>query len=296
VLDHPLVHEDPLALRIISRADAETLRMNPDRFERGQLAPLLRAFLAVRSRAAEDEVSRAVSRGVRQYVVLGAGLDTFAYRNPHAGLRVLELDFPATQAWKRELLATNGIAVPSDMTFAGVDFDREPLPDALRAAGVDPDRPTFFSWLGVTPYLEPDTVLRTLADLGPFARGGGGVVFDYTIPPDSLPLLQRAAFELLAKRVRDAGEPFRGFFEPAALGDGRIPVQDLCPLPRRRSVRTRRHRTRASLPGSTRHRPGRTVSRISRAGSISTAIELRRGLGLDQELVAIARPRSARFG
>jgi methyltransferase (TIGR00027 family) len=150
-------------------------------------------------------------------VVLGAGLDTFAYRNPHAGLRVFEVDHPATQAWKRQRLADAHIAVPVGVAFAAIDFATESLPGALVAAGWHGHEPSFFSWLGVAPYLQPAAVFATLAAIAPFTVGGGGVVFDYGVPPTSLPPLQRAVYEALAARVATAGEPFRSFFEPAPL-------------------------------------------------------------------------------
>ena len=217
LLDHPRVHDDPLALVIVGDAQAAALRAEPHRFEDGPVSQRLRAFLAVRSRVAEDTLARAVAAGVRQYVVLGAGLDTFAYRNPYPALRVFEVDHPATQAWKRRRLADTQIAVPDDVTFVALDFASESLPAALRAAGVRGDAAAFFSWLGVTPYLEPANVLATLAAVAPLAAGGGGIVFDYNVPPASLPPASRAAFDGLAARVAAAGEPFRGFFEPDAL-------------------------------------------------------------------------------
>ena len=217
LLDTPCVHDDPLALAILGDEQAAVLRANPRRFEDGPVAPVLRAFLAVRSRVAEDELAQAVAAGVRQYVVLGAGLDTFACRNPYPGLRVFEVDHPATQAWKRQRLADARLAVPEGVTFVAVDFAAESLPKALCTAGLRSEDPSFFSWLGVTPYLEPANVLGTLAAIAPFAANGGGVVFDYNIPPASASPARRAAFEALAARVAAAGEPFRGFFEPEAL-------------------------------------------------------------------------------
>jgi len=217
LLDSPRVYDDPLALAILGDAQAAAVRADPQRSEGGPVAPLLRAFLAVRSRIAEDTLARAVAAGVRQYVILGAGLDTFAYRNPYASLRVFEVDYPATQAWKRERLAEARITVPDNVTYVGVDFATEPLPAALEAAGVRANEPSFFSWLGVTPYLEAENVLATLAALAPFAMNGGGVVFDYNTPAASLGPAQRAAFAALSARVAAAGEPFRGFFEPRAL-------------------------------------------------------------------------------
>src|SRR5271167_3788406 len=123
LLDDPKVFDDPLAVAL---ADGESERP-PDAQQPYSRA--LRAFIAVRSRYAEDQLGRAVERGVRQYVVLGAGLDTFAYRNPFrsAGLHVFEVDHPATQEWKREQLREAGIAIPGEMKFAAVDFETQAL-------------------------------------------------------------------------------------------------------------------------------------------------------------------------
>jgi methyltransferase (TIGR00027 family) len=217
LLDDPRVHDDPLALAILGDAQAAAMRADPRRLEDGPVATALRAFLAARSRIAEDVLAQVVAAGVRQYVVLGAGLDTFAYRNPHPGLLVFEVDHPATQAWKRRRLVEARIAVPDGVTFAPIDFAVESLPTALRAAGLNGEEPSFFSWLGVTPYLEPPTVLATLAAIAPFVANGGGVVFDYGIPPESMAPARRVAYEALAARVAAAGEPFRGSFEPPAL-------------------------------------------------------------------------------
>jgi methyltransferase (TIGR00027 family) len=174
-------------------------------------------FLAIRSRIAEDMLERAFAEGVRQYVVLGAGLDTFAYRNPHPELHVFELDHPATQEWKRQRLAESGIRIPGNMTFVPADLSIAHLPEVLRAAGLRSDEPSFYSWLGVTPYLEAASVLATLRAIADLAGRGGGVVFDYMRRRASLTLRERIAFEAVAALVASAGEPFRGFFESGEL-------------------------------------------------------------------------------
>ena len=220
LLDVPSIFDDPLALAILGEAQAAALRADPGRSEGGLLARRLRAFLAVRSRLAEDALKRAVGAGVRQYVVLGAGLDTFAYRNPYPSLRVFEVDHPATQGWKRERLGQAQITVPEAVTFVAA----ERLPAVLHAAGLHTHEPSFFSWLGVTPYLESTNVLSTLRAIAPLAANGGGVVFDYVIPPETMGMLQRVGFEALAARVAAAGEPFRGYFEPRALAGA---IQDM---------------------------------------------------------------------
>lgn len=217
ILDKPLVFEDPLALQMIGREVAAALEKNPARFESQLGSSTLRAFLAVRSRIAEEALAKAIENGVRQYVVLGAGMDTYAYRHTVPGLRVFEVDYPATQDWKRMRLKESGLAEPDSLTFVPVDFEHQPLGDALTGAGLATAEPAFFSWLGVTPYLTKASVWATLTIVAGLAKAGGGITFDYVVPPASLNFFQRARFAVLAQRVAAADEPFQAFFEPAAL-------------------------------------------------------------------------------
>jgi len=219
LVDEPKVLDDPIALKILGPRAIQRLEggegMGHDRLSRG-----LRAFMAARSRYAEDELARAIERGVAQYVVLGAGLDTFAYRNPHSatGLRVFEVDYPATQEWKRRQLEATGIEIPASLTFAPVDFERQTLARGLGDAGFDREKPSFFSWLGVSMYLSDEAIEATFRFAGSLPRGGG-IVFDYMVPRESLGLMERMAFDVLAKRVESAGEPFVTSFEPKALAE-----------------------------------------------------------------------------
>jgi methyltransferase (TIGR00027 family) len=218
LLDDPKVFADPVALRIIGKESASALQANPRQFEVTPLSPYLRAFMAARSRYAEEELALGVKRGVHQYVILGAGLDTFAYRNPHPEgvLHVFEVDHPATQAWKRARLEEIGVTLPDDLTFAPVDFETQTLAGGLRDAGYDPGKCTFFSWLGVTEYLTTEAVMATLRFIAS-APVGSGVVFDYMISPSLLTPAQRSVFDALARRVASAGEPWQAFFDPGLL-------------------------------------------------------------------------------
>ncbi len=218
LLDDPKVLDDPMSLRIIGEESAAALRSDPHQFESSPLSPYLRAFVAARSRYAEDELALGVRRGVNQYVILGAGLDTFAYRNPYSRgvLQVFEVDHPATQTWKRARLEEVGITLPGDLTFAPVDFEAQTLAEGLLAAGYDPGKGTFFSWLGVTEYLTTEAVMATLRFIAS-APVGSGVVFDYMLSPSLLTPAQRPRFEALAQRVASAGEPWQAFFDPAVL-------------------------------------------------------------------------------
>jgi methyltransferase (TIGR00027 family) len=144
--DSPLGFRDPVAIPILGETCSKPLgaavTASDDPFSRG-----MRAFLVARSRYAEDNLQRAVPEGVRQYVLLGAGLDTFAYRNHHPNLRVFEVDHPATQACKRELLVRAQITIPASLTFVSVDFEVQSLPEQLRMQRFDANAPAYFVWL-----------------------------------------------------------------------------------------------------------------------------------------------------
>ena len=214
--DTPPVMDDPIAVRLMT---PETVGPSYDRDLERAMHPVgrdFRSLMAARSRYAEDHLADAVALGVRQYVVLGAGLDTFAYRNPFAELRVFEVDFPATQEWKRWVLDATGIDAPKNLTFVPVDFEHQTLAEGLREAGVDVSRQTFFSWLGVVPYLTMEAFRATLAAIAGFPAGSA-VSFDYAFPPETLSPERRGIFDRLAERVAAAGEPFQLFFTAEQL-------------------------------------------------------------------------------
>jgi methyltransferase (TIGR00027 family) len=217
VVDHPVVLEDPLAIRILGPRGEDELQAEIARSDHA-FSQSLRAFVAVRSRYAEDELAKAVASGVKQYVVLGAGLDTFSHRNTFAdrGLRVFEVDHPATQAWKRQLLEAAKMNVPAETVLVAVDFERQRLPDVLAEAGFRAEEGAFFAWLGVTPYLTESAFKSTLAFIAS-VQPQSGVVFDYTVARSALCFLERVALDALSSRVAAAGEPFQLFFEPERL-------------------------------------------------------------------------------
>ncbi len=217
-MDDPKVFYDPLALRMVGVENESVKQLNPKWLEQTPLECRLRAFLAARSRYAEDELHIAINRGVRQYIVLGAGLDTFAYRNPYPEdvLHVFEVDHPTTQAWKHTLLKEAGIPIPRTLTFSPVDFETETIEGGLRQVGFDTSKCAFFSWLGVTPYITSGAVTATLRFVQSMPVGSG-IVFDYMISPSLLNPTQRLAFDGLAHRVALAGEPFQTFFDPSLL-------------------------------------------------------------------------------
>lgn len=179
----------------------------------------MRLFIAARSRFSEDTLAACVTRGISQIVVLGAGLDTFSLRNPYTGLgvRVFEVDYPATQDWKRERLKQAGLAIPALLTFAPVDFERQSVADGLVAAGFAADRPAFFQWLGVVPYLTREAISLTLDFIACVPESE--VVFDYAEPFENYPDERRADVMATAARAASRGEPWLSLFDPAELAE-----------------------------------------------------------------------------
>jgi len=232
ILDNPKILDDPIALRIIGTEGESWLRSN---LERLQEARSLRAFIVARSRYAEDELAQAIQRGTRQYVILGAGLETFPYRNPYAEsrLRVFEVDHPATQSWKRKRLLEVGLTIPNSLTFAPVDFERQTLADGLSQTGFKADQPAFLSFLGVIIYLTREAVMDTfgfVASLSP----GTEIAFDCPVPTSSLSDAQKLAREARANRMTAIGEPWQTYFDPSSLASdlrrmGFQQIEDLGP-------------------------------------------------------------------
>jgi methyltransferase (TIGR00027 family) len=216
LLDRPVVFEDSLALRILGRVEEERLRRNPLRYNAPALLSL-RASLVVRSRLAEEEWARAMQRGVCQFVILGAGLDTYAYRHHGANAcQIFEVDLPSTQQWKRECLRAAGIREPAGLTFVPIDFETSSLAAVLAESSFRADQPAFYSWLGVTMYLELEAFINTLQFIASLAPGTG-IVFDYAVSPALLSDLERKGVQFVASRAAQQGEPWKLFFEPAAV-------------------------------------------------------------------------------
>ncbi len=217
ILDHPVVLDDPIALPILGPG-AEARIRSDRRLHQSGFGRSLRAFIVARSRCAEDALAAAVAAGVGQYVVLGAGFDTFAYRNPYPAesLRVFEVDFPSTQAWKRKRLADAGIEVPRSLTFVPIDFETQALPERLETCGFRADQPACFSWLGVSMYLTREVVMSMLTYVSR-RPARSSITFDYMIPPSSLPFPRRIMFHLFALRLAVLGEPWITWLDPAAL-------------------------------------------------------------------------------
>jgi methyltransferase (TIGR00027 family) len=212
-LEGGAIFKDPFATRILDEQTALSLcEMAADE----SLRPM-RLFIAARSRFSEDTLATCVASGVRQVVVLGAGLDTFSLRNPFAdlGVRVFEVDYAATQIWKRERIKAAGLIEPQSLVFAPVDFEREHLSEGLTRVGFRPNQPAFFQWLGVVPYLTKEAVASSLKYISKVPQAA--VVFDYTEPFQNYPAERRANVIAIAERAAARGEPWLSLFDPAEL-------------------------------------------------------------------------------
>ncbi|MFI2283960.1 class I SAM-dependent methyltransferase [Nocardia beijingensis] len=212
IADRPQIFTDPLAARLLG-VTAEELAEKGAPTNVGDVvsARPRRLFFAARARFAEDAVAAAIAAGVRQVVILGAGLDTFAYRNPRPDVRVFEVDHPATQAWKRERLTTAGIDRPETLTFVPVDFETQTLAAGLESAGFERTDPAVFAWLGVVFYLTPNAAHATLEYIAGQAQPVE-VVFDYLQPAETDE--DRAHQQARADRLAGVGEPVHSYFTP----------------------------------------------------------------------------------
>ena len=175
-----------------------------------------RGQVICRSRYAEDRVAEATARGVRQYVLLGAGLDTFGCRSPLGALRVFEVDHPATQRWKRDALAAAQIAMSSPVTFVPADLGNGRLAAALRAGGFYFGSPAVVTWLGVTMYLSEPVIRETLAALSQCAPGTELIV-DYMLPADLRDETAEDYVSQVAAAAAAGGEPWLTFMSPADM-------------------------------------------------------------------------------
>jgi methyltransferase (TIGR00027 family) len=213
----PKILNDPVVLRILDAQALMEIRSRPAAL-RAPWVLGLRSHVVLRSRYAEDRLAEAVHRGMRQYVSLGAGFDTFAYRQPEWAqtLRIFEVDHPASQQAKRARLEAAGIAMPSNVEFVSIDFEHVSLGDGLAVSSLDHSQPAFFSCLGVLVYLTEaaaDAVFQVVASF----PASSEMVFTFSAPESALgpgEVERRAA---MAAMVENMGEPWRTHFDPEVL-------------------------------------------------------------------------------
>jgi methyltransferase (TIGR00027 family) len=221
--DAPKILADSFARDLVGLGSDAELRkaLDADVYARLPDFPRLRTVFALRSRYTEDELGMAVQRGISQYVILGAGLDSFAHRRGdlmHV-LHVYEVDHLASQSWKRARLAELGIPVPPTLHYVPLDLRHATLRNGLAAGGVARDAKAFFSWLGVTQYLPRDVVLNTLREIVSAAAPGSELVVQFVVPPATLTREDAGLVTALADIAASIGEPYQSFFEPEDLQD-----------------------------------------------------------------------------
>lgn len=211
----PPILADPAIVRLFGPGIEQHIHEDIEGYQSPQ-ARGLRSHVVLRSRYAEDSLQDAVGRGIRQYILLGAGFDTFAYRQPDwaRDITIVEVDQPASQGEKRGMLARAKIEAPTNVRYADIDFERETLAEGLRRHGVSFDVPSFFSWLGVTMYLTREAIDAVLSTVASFPKGSG-IALTFAQPAD--PADQGGM--TLADRAAALGEPWISYFTPDEIAD-----------------------------------------------------------------------------
>ncbi len=242
--DSPVIFDDSLASELFSAEErvsfdkglAESLKfLDPERAavcpdqatSLAQYMHLQGAPIAVsRARYTEDALAMAINQGIQQYVILGAGMDIFAFRRPELvkRLQVYEIDHPTTQAMKRERIAKVGWQIPPQLHFVPVDLIKENLADALKHSSYDSNKPSFFSWLGVTYYLTREVVFTTLQAVAEIASSGSSIIFDYMDEDAFTPGKVAKRVERMQQIVRNIGEPMKAGFKPSELAAELTPL------------------------------------------------------------------------
>lgn len=219
LLDAPLILEDPVAVGLVPETGADAIRASLAEHQ-AEESILLRSLFVLRSRFAEDRLAEAAARGVRQYLIVGAGLDTFPWRQPDfaRGMHIFAADHVASLAWTQVKFWERGLQKPANLTFVPLDLEQERVGVTLAAHGFDMGAAAFCSVLGVTQYLERTSVealMRFIASLG----RGSEIVFSYVPRAEDLEGADRDFAEASAARVARFGEPWK-----TRLGAGELRV------------------------------------------------------------------------
>jgi methyltransferase (TIGR00027 family) len=211
--DRPVLLEDDAALWLLGPPLSAILRIAALRwlFWRPLLAKVrpISAFVVVRSRYTEDALEQAIGDGCRQYVILGAGLDSWALRHNEPGVAVFELDHPATQQWKDARIRSRLGQLPSHLILIPVDLERESIADVLPGHPFDPRARAFVSWLGTIPYLTRGAIEETFTSLARVCAPGSRIAFDYFQPKSTMSPADLKLFQVLDEGGTRRGEPMQ---------------------------------------------------------------------------------------
>jgi methyltransferase (TIGR00027 family) len=226
----PVILDDPVALILLGLGAEKRIKGTVGKYMTPE-AKALRSHIVLRSRYTEDRLQLSIQRGVSQYVIVGAGFDTFALRQPAwaTHLKIIEMDHRDTQDLKRANISAAGISVPGNVVFVDINFENKSLEEGLIRNGIRNDKPTFFSWLGVTMYLTEPAIDTTLQCMAKYPSGSEAVI-SFRQPSS----VQSSASSQLEERVSEAGEPFVSLFIPEdfknkLLGAGFAQVEFLTP-------------------------------------------------------------------
>jgi len=226
----PVVFEDPYAIQLTSHPWRTILKIRAlnwllIRALHHDILPLWAEFFG-RARYAEEQLDKALERGIDQYVLLGAGLDSFALRKKDLvrKLKVFELDHPLSQKSKRDRLVKLNIDLPDNLEFVPVDFEKESVADALARSSYSNKKPAFFSWLGTIPYLTSEAVFSTFRSITSYATRGSEIVLDYFIPKELVEPSDVPLYEKIERMVARRGEPHTSSFDPRTF------PQNVCEL------------------------------------------------------------------
>jgi methyltransferase (TIGR00027 family) len=213
----PKILDDPIAACLLNADLLQQIQSNPARTHE-PWARGLRSHVILRSRYAEERMAQAVQRGVRQCVLLGAGFDTFAYRQPDWAhrLRIYEVDHRATQEKKRQRLQSAGIPIPANLEFVAIDFELVSLREGLQTSTLDFSAPAFFSCLGVLVYLTPEAADAVFQLVAAFPTNSE-IVFTFSLPESSLSGNDAGNRAALAGMANSLGEPWQTHFDPQTL-------------------------------------------------------------------------------
>jgi methyltransferase (TIGR00027 family) len=215
--DNPKILNDPMAVGLVDGSSRDEILAAP---ADSRPPGWFRSIFVLRSRYAEDSLAEAVANGVKQYVLLGAGMETFAYRQPAwaSAIRILEVDHPESQAFKRETILRKVITVPANVEFCPIDFERVSLAEGLAKSSLDRDSAAFFSWLGVTQYLTRSAIDVTLRFVRSMPKGSE-LVTEYILPPDRWSPDELQYLDLVVEAVKELGEPWLTYFTSEELSD-----------------------------------------------------------------------------
>lgn len=214
----PKILKDHFALLLANVSGDDPIAANLELLQRPEFRQL-RAYMVLRHRYVEDELACALAHRIAQYVILGAGLDTFAYRRPRHlhDIRVFEVDHPTTQSWKRARLEALGIAIPDNVRFVPVNFEQEKWSEKIEACGFDHREPTFFSCLGVSQYITRAAFEATLREMTRSGSAFRQVILDFVVPAGGVAPADRLQIAMMCARSEHRGEPWVSYYDPTEL-------------------------------------------------------------------------------